>query len=104
MTHNTRPPADPARFKASNATMLTKIEFEIALSDWFEQAEAKHAVSIDVNAGDLHRNVGGYPLPRTGMTYCCDAMRQAMREGDDFLDGPAKGKSVALTIRYRLPR
>ena len=60
---------------------------------------------IDVNAGDLHRRLGGYPGPSHRMPVCCDAMYEQQRAGDIVLPGaPPKGKEAALTIRYALPR
>ena len=59
---------------------------------------------IDVNAGELHRAVGGYPGPGHNMPGCCAVMKAAMRVGDVVLGGPPSGIGASLTIRYRLPR
>jgi 5-methylcytosine-specific restriction protein A len=60
--------------------------------------------SIVVNAGDLHRRVGGYPGTNHRMPMCCSAMRQAMRGGDRIIQAPPKGNGASLSIEYQLPR
>jgi sarcosine oxidase delta subunit len=77
-------------------------DFRAALRRAFEQARGQPFV--DVNAGDLHRQVGGYPGPNQRMPNCCSVMRQAMQEGDTIRATPPKGAGASLTIRYRLPR
>jgi hypothetical protein len=46
---------------------------------------------VEVNAGDLHREVGVYPDLNHGMPTCCRAMRAAMRPADVVLSEPLKG-------------
>ena len=46
---------------------------------------------IDVNAGELHRAVGGYPGPGHNMPGCCAVMKAAMKVGDVVLGGPPSG-------------
>lgn len=57
-----------------------------------------------VNAGELHRRVGGYRAADHVMPACCGVMRAAMIAGDDVLFEPTKGKGASLSIRYRLSR
>lgn len=61
-------------------------------------------VAVEVNAGNLHRRVGGYPGSDHRMPQCCDVMRQTMRSGDEVVDEPPGGRGARLTVRYRLPR
>ena len=78
--------------------MLTKIEFVTALDGWFGQAQNQCSAYVDVTATDLHRHVGGYPLPKSGMSICCDVMRGAWQDGDITLAGSIKGNHGSLTI------
>jgi 5-methylcytosine-specific restriction protein A len=61
-----------------------------------------------VNAGELHRVVGGYP-PKAGehhsMPSCCEVMRKERTRGNaEPVHQTESGNSPALTIRYNLPR
>jgi 5-methylcytosine-specific restriction protein A len=65
----------------------------------------KHgAPHVEINAGDLHRRVGGYPGPTHQMPLCCDAMYFAQQLNDEIVVAPKRGKGASLTIRYKLPR
>ncbi len=53
----------------------------------------------------LHRMLGsGIQEPNHRMPVCCNVMMQEMREKDEILCQPTKGKGAKLTIRYHLPR
>lgn len=54
----------------------------------------------DLNAGDVHRAVGGYPSNNHRMPVCCNVMRSRMIEDDYILCCPPKGNGASLTIRY----
>jgi 5-methylcytosine-specific restriction protein A len=85
--------------------MPTAKEFREHLFEAFRIAELDGRTSVFVNAGYLHRAVGGYPNRKTNrMPVCCDAMLRAMRKGDVIVSQPPKGKGATLTIRYALPR
>ena len=85
--------------------MPTAKEFREHLFEAFRIAELDGRTSVFVNAGYLHRAVGGYPNRNTNrMPVCCDAMLRAMRKGDVIVSQPPKGKGATLTIRYALPR
>lgn len=62
---------------------------------------------ITVDAGELHRRVGGYP-DNTGKTnrmpICCSVIDAEMLDGDEIIDHPPSGQGATLTISYRLPR
>lgn len=79
----------------------TGLDFEHALVMIFARADDQSFV--DVRAGDLHRQTGGYPGNHR-MPVCCDVMRKAMQPGDQVLREPPKGNGASLTIRYLLPR
>ena len=62
--------------------------------------------SVAVKAGDLHKQVGGYPEPKGNhrMPICCEVMRKEMGIRDEIMHSLQKGKGASLTIRYDLPR
>jgi hypothetical protein len=78
--------------------------FRQALDRTLREAAAAAADHLDVNAGELHRELGVYPSRDHRMPACCAAMRSAVRTGDQVLAEPPKGTGARLTIRYRLPR
>lgn len=87
--------------------MPTTEEFSKAIKARLREAELKGAEWIEINAGQLHRKLGGYPPEAGGshqMPSCCDAMYAEQRTGDIVKAMPSKGKGASLTIRYNLPR
>ena len=74
------------------------------LEHLWQQASSAGAAYVDVNAGELHRDAGGYPGSNHRMPMCCSIMRRNMREGDAVLSEPPSGQGASLTIRYKLPR
>jgi len=79
-------------------------DFHTALLALFSAAVQSGSNTINVNAGQLHRRVGGYPGNDHRMPVCCDVMRKTMRKGDTVVAEPPKGKGASLTIRYSIPR
>jgi hypothetical protein len=74
----------------------------------FAAASASRRPHIEINAGELHRVVGGYP-PGAGHTHsmpsCCNAMRAELSRGNaEIVFETKSGVAPALTVRYRLPR
>lgn len=59
---------------------------------------------LHVQAGELHRAVGGYPAANARMPTCCDVMRAAIRPGDVIVHRPPKGRGATYAVRYVLPR
>ena len=55
---------------------------------------------VDVESGNLHRQVGGYPDSNHRMPVCCEVMRRMMRRGDSILKEPSSGPGATLLIRY----
>jgi 5-methylcytosine-specific restriction protein A len=68
------------------------------------RAQKRGATHIEINAGELHRVVGGYPGPNHRMPMCCHAMTFEKRAEDEVICGPKRGVGASLTIRYALPR
>lgn len=86
-------------------TTPTIKDFTAKLNTMLSEAENKRLPAIEINAGELHKKVGGYPnRGNHRMPVCCDAMRQAMQIGDVVIEEPPKGKGPSLTIKYKLPR
>ena len=79
-------------------------DFRKGLQAQLHREEEPGRPHVDVNAGELHRQVGGYPGPDHRMPLCCQVMRSEMAAGDQVMDGPPGGEGASLTIRYRLPR
>jgi len=79
-------------------------DFQRALDDIFERSARDGRTRVDVEAGDLHRMVGGYPGPNHRMPVCCSVMRRNMKPGDEEIAEPPSGKGASLRIRYRLSR
>jgi hypothetical protein len=75
--------------------------FSTALAELLEERKSDKPF-VDVNAGALHRNVGGYPGPNHRMPTCCAAMRAALKRGDMVLKEPRSGVGASLTLRYHL--
>lgn len=53
-----------------------------------------------VVADELHRAVGQYPGPQHRMRYCCEMMREEMKDGDRIV---TQGPGESLMICYQLP-
>lgn len=79
-------------------------DFKRKLKSIFQFAKKNAQPYIDINSGNLHRQVGGYPKHSHRMRSCCSVMRQYMKPGDEILDEPRRGQGASLTIRYFLPR
>ena len=85
--------------------MPTSEEFREQLFEAFRIALQDGQETVVVNAGYLHRAVGGYPNRDTSrMPVCCNVMLRAMRKGDGIVSQPPKRRGATLTIRYVLPR
>lgn len=86
--------------------MPTADEFREALYRVFYEGFKQGQTTIDVNAGDLHAKVGGYPGRDHRMPVCCSVMRSSMDSaaGDTILSEPPSRQGASLTIRYTLPR
>lgn len=55
---------------------------------------------IDLNSGQIHREVGGYPGNNHRMPVCCEVMYKNMKGTDYVLSAPPKGNGASLNIRY----
>jgi len=82
----------------------TANDFRNELVRLLTEGEKLRFVAVDINAGQIHRSVGGYPGTDHRMPVCCDVMRSTMTPEDEIVVQPARGKGPRLTVRYRLPR
>lgn len=84
--------------------MATAHRFHQTLCAIFKGASGEGLRLAVVNAGTLHRQVGGYSGRGHRMPACCSAMHSEMQYGDSILATPPKGQGASLTIRYVLPK
>ena len=79
-------------------------DFRSELTRRLDRARGVGLAHLDVNAGELHRYVGGYPARHHQMPLCAAVMMVERRPGDEILVSAPPGREEILTIRYRLPR
>lgn len=84
--------------------MPSKDDFREELHARFKRAVERGAKEIEINSGDLHRALGGYPADKHQMPSCCDVMHEERGAGDQMISSPPSGRGASLTIRYALPR
>jgi len=80
----------------------TSSDFNAELNNILASAQNNNLPYVDVRAGDLHQQVGGYPGADHRMPVCCDVMKKRVRSGDQILHKPPKGQGASLIIRYLL--
>jgi 5-methylcytosine-specific restriction protein A len=78
--------------------------FEDKLMEIFNNAKLEGKDFVIVNAGELHREVGGYRGRNHRMPTCNWVMRKHISLGDLIISEPEKGYGASLTIKYKLPR
>jgi hypothetical protein len=81
--------------------------FRSELNAQIDRATKQGRPHIEINAGEIHRIVGGYPSQESGhnMPSCCNVMREEMKTGNtEVIHETESGNSASLTIRYHLPR
>jgi len=86
--------------------MPTADDFKAGLFGMMSEIQKTGQEFAEINAGELHRRVGGYPGRDHRMPDCCQVMKAqlALDWGDRIVDEPPSGQGSTLTIRYRLPR
>jgi hypothetical protein len=85
--------------------MPTTDEFREEIRAQLREAELAGASEIELNAGQVHRKMGGYPGLNHQMKPCCDALYAEMHDGlDEVLAAPNKRHGASVTIRFGLPR
>lgn len=76
---------------------LTRDEFIKHIQNLIYEIQSDY---IDLNAGLIHRELGGYPGNNHRIPVCCDAMKSLMLNNDFITNQPIKGNGASLTIRY----
>lgn len=78
-------------------------DFRAELEAQIDRAQKQGRPHAEINAGELHRIVGGYPGSADhSMPICCDVMRKVAKEmSSEPVYEPPSGKGASLTIRYR---
>jgi hypothetical protein len=88
--------------------MASAEEFEAEIRAQIQRAVRQHRPHLEINAGELHRAVGGYPTKdgeHHSMPTCCTAMREELKRGNaEIVFETASGNAAAFTVRYNLPR
>jgi hypothetical protein len=86
--------------------MLNSADFRDELNAQIARARRQRRPHIEINAGELHRTLGGYPNTKENrMPICCHVMRQELSRGNaEVVFETTSGHSASLTIRYYLPR
>jgi len=79
-------------------------DFRSELLRQLNEAESAGKAWIDINSGELHRKVGGYPGPHHRTPMCCNVMRQVQRQPSDVVVSAKKADGAKFTIRYQFPR
>ena len=85
-------------------TLPDAAAFEAGVRHIWKTAEACGCELVNIQAGMLHRTLGGYPGRSHRMPVCCEVMRRLMTGRDRIRSEPAKGKGASLMITYALPR
>ena len=82
--------------------------FRSELTRQINRATKQGRPYVEINAGELHRTVGGYPpqgAAHHNMPSCCNVMREEMVRGKaEIVYETKSGNGAAFTIRYELPR
>src|SRR5690348_7573317 len=94
--------------KHRECPMATPIEIRAKLKLIIIQAKKQGRPHVEVNAGEFHRMIGGYP-PKRGQSHrmpmVCAAMREELARGKaEVIHRPARGQGASLTVRYDFPR
>jgi hypothetical protein len=85
---------------------LTADDFRDELYRIMQEAVREGHKYVDVNAGEIHEGLGGYPGRNHRVPVCSKVMREEMAPdyGDKVMQEPPSGEGASLTIRYILPR
>jgi hypothetical protein len=90
----------------SQSLLPTASDFEAEIRNRWVLSYKKGSTHLDIEAGALHRKLGGYPASdgRHRIPDCCQVMKRLMESGDTIVHSPPKGAGASLVIRYILPR
>ena|SRR5437016_1417815 len=88
--------------KRTPRKLPTAEDFRRVLRQLLIDAAAEGRTSIRIQAGRLHRMVGGYPGADHRMLTCCEVMRSMMGPGDPETESVPRGKGASLLVEYQL--
>ncbi|MDB5542176.1 MAG: potassium channel protein [Devosia sp.] len=96
----------PANDKIGEAERITlnPTAFSAAITTLLARAQKQGRPHVEINAGELHRQLGGYPGPNHRMPSCCASLRAVISGRDVVVFEPAQGDGASLTVRFALPR
>ncbi|KQL34410.1 hypothetical protein [Psychrobacillus sp. FJAT-21963] len=82
----------------------TKIDFIKAIEKAKKNAVERGESNLELQAKDLHKELGYYPGPNHRMKTCCGSMYDSMNtsNGDEVVSAPESGYGASLIIRYNL--
>jgi hypothetical protein len=87
-------------FTKSESDVPSADRFLAAIRDIIDSAGRQGLETVQVRAGDFHRELGGYPSASHRMPVCCAAMRKAMGPRDRIVQQPPKGDGANLIVEY----
>lgn len=89
--------------KGENFDMkITWDDIKNILDEKFSDIKQEGLREIQINSGELHRELGSYPGSDHRMPMVCKVMRDYMRRNDVIIQQPPKGNGASLTILYYL--
>jgi hypothetical protein len=94
------------------ADMLEKVpspdDFRDEIAAMIDRAAKQGRPHVEINAGELHRKLGGYPQKHNKYHHipsCCEAMRAEFRRGNAEVIYETKSRwAASFTVRYNIPR
>src|SRR5690242_512641 len=92
-------PPRKRRWLRAEGSRMTEQDFRTHIRGLMRDAQTAGATFVDINSGQVHRAIGGYPGPDHRMPICSQVMKTDMRPGDAILSSPPKGQGASLTIR-----
>lgn len=79
---------------------MDKEVFKNEIKKLLLEAKERDEGYLEISAGRIHRNVGGYPGKNHNIPACCEAMYELKTEKDQIIQSPPKGRGATLKIRY----
>lgn len=98
----TRPPSETNG--EAEQPPLGQTAFSDAITALLAHAQEQGRPHVEINAGELHRQVGGYPSPDNRMQTCCASLLASMGGGDVVIFESERPDDASLTVRFALPR
>jgi hypothetical protein len=94
--------AIPSRLNEEVDTLVSTDQFREEIRSRLNQAAARQANDLIIDAKELYRALCKRPVVNRWMIFCCNAMRAEMTDADNLIFDYAN--DTLLTINYKLPR